>query len=314
MLFHEYFDDWVHLYKVGAIRQVTLNKYFAHSKSLKNIAPTLELKALDRRAYQTIINKYAETHAKQTVMDFNNNLKACVLDAVDDGILEKNPCRKVSIGGNQQKKRKEKFLNMHEVGKLLAALDLESPVHKGKKGHYSGEIDIFNYDWLIYLAVKTGLRFAEIMALSKSDFDFVDTTLSVSKTLNYKEDKGVEKRTKTRSSTRIIAINKDIAKNFKILLAEHSEDELIFAINGQRVFNSTVNNRLNVLCKKAGITPISIHGLRHTHASVLLYNGVSLHSISKRLGHSKVSITQDVYSHIIDELQQKDDALIRRVL
>ena len=314
MLFHEYFDDWVHLYKVGAVRQVTLSKYFAHSKSLKSIAPTLTVENLNRKTYQQIISKYAENHAKQTVMDFNNNLKACVLDAVDDGLLEINPCRKVSIGGNQQIKRKEKFLNMHEVEKLLNVLDLEIPVRRGKREHHSGEKEIFNYDWLIYLAAKTGLRFAEIMALTRNDFDFDNMTLSVTKTLDYKISNEVEKRTKTRSSTRTIAISRDIAEKFRELLTGYGENELIFVINGQRVFNSTVNSRLAVLCRKAEITPISVHGLRHTHASVLLYNGVSLHSISKRLGHSKVSVTQDVYSHIIDELQQKDDALIRSVL
>ena len=314
MLFHEYFDDWVHLYKVGTIRQVTLDKYLTTAGTLKNIAPTLQLKNLDRREYQLIISKYAETHARQTVIDFNTQLRAAVLDAVDDGLLEKNPCRKVAIGGNQQKKRKEKFLNIYEVEKLLGVLDMENPIRNGKRKYYAGEIDIFNYDWLIYLALKTGLRFAELMALSKGDFDFDNMTLSVSKTLNYKENKGVEKRTKTCSSIRTIAISQEIADKFKVLLADYGDNELIFATNGQRVFNSTGNNRLEFLCKKAGITPISIHGLRHTHASILLYNGVSLHSISKRLGHSKVSITQDVYSHIIDELQQKDDALIRSVL
>ena len=98
------------------------------------------------------------------------------------------------------------------------------------------------------------------------------------------------------------------------LVYEYAPDELLFAIEGQRNFCATVNKRLETLCKKAGITPISLHGLRHSHASYLLYKGVSIHSISKRLGHSKVSITQDVYAHIIDELKQKDDDLIREVL
>ena len=322
MLLHEYFDDWIHLYKAGMVRKVTLNKYLNHLRILKTLAPALTLANLDRRAYQQIVSKYAETRATNTVKDFHNSLKAAVLDAVDDGLLEKNPCRKISIGGNQQLKRKEKFLSLHEVEKLLAVLDLETPPKQEvckqilEFEETSGLIKTYkmNHDWLIYLAIKTGLRYAEILALTPSDFDFASLTVTVNKTMNYKDQSGIEYRTKTRSSVRTIAISQEVADKFQNLLTDFTDDELIFAVEGQRIFNSTPNNRLGVLCKKADITPISIHGLRHTHASLLLYNGVSIHSISRRLGHSKVSITQDVYSHIIDELQQKDDGLIRGVI
>ena len=151
-------------------------------------------------------------------------------------------------------------------------------------------------------------------SLSRSDFDFENLTLAVSKTLDYKNTNQIEKRTKTRSSTRLIAISQDVAARMQNLVSGYAPDELLFAIEGQRNFNSTINNRLETLCKNAAITPISLHGLRHSHASYLLYKGVSIHSISKRLGHSKVSITQDVYAHIVDELKQKDDGLIREVL
>ena len=55
---------------------------------------------------------------------------------------------------------------------------------------------------------------------------------------------------------------------------------------------------------------VGVHGLRHTHASILFSNGVSLNSISKRLGHSKPSITQDIYLHIIQELEHDDNEKI----
>ena len=345
---------------------MTLAKYVNHGKHLRRIAPDLSIDDIDRKAYQQIINAFAKDHAKNTVLDFNNGLKAAILDAVDDGLLDRNPCRKISIGGNQQLARKEKFLNAHEVNKLINALALDAPLkkHRGNRirrieackmwlgGYANKEIaeelnatldEIHNWknkdnwaehwangtepeikrlhgdfvvhtDWMIFLAIKTGLRYAELLALSRSDFDFENFTLSVTKTLDYKTSNQIEKRTKTRSSTRLIAISQDVAARMQGLVSGYAPDELLFAIEGQRSFNSTANSRLEVLCRKTGITTISFHGLRHSHASYLLYKGVSLHSISKRLGHSKVSITQDVYAHVIDELKQKDDDLIRGVL
>jgi integrase len=61
------------------------------------------------------------------------------------------------------------------------------------------------------------------------------------------------------------------------------------------------------LCKKAGVPIISVHCLRHTHASLLIFAGVSIASIAKRLGHSSVSTTQETYLHIIKELESQDN-------
>lgn len=65
-------------------------------------------------------------------------------------------------------------------------------------------------------------------------------------------------------------------------------------------------------CKNQDIPIISIHGLRHTHASVLLANGVSVASLSKRLGHADITTTQKVYVHVIQELEDRDTNLIMR--
>ena len=84
-------------------------------------------------------------------------------------------------------------------------------------------------------------------------------------------------------------------------------------VNG-RVFNSTVNNRLKALCLKAGIPVITVHGLRHTHASMLLFGNVSIASVAKRLGHSSMTTTQETYLHIINELENQDNDKIMRHL
>ena len=82
----------------------------------------------------------------------------------------------------------------------------------------------------------------------------------------------------------------------------------------KRIYNSTVNNFLINKCIKAGIPEISIHGLRHTHASLLLYAGVSIAGVSKRLGHATITTTENTYLHIIKELETQDNTLIKQHL
>lgn len=99
---------------------------------------------------------------------------------------------------------------------------------------------------------------------------------------------------------------------FSELIKQLPEDKSIF-VDGA-VYNSTVNNILARHCKEYNIPVISIHGLRHTHASLLLFTGVSIASVARRLGHSSMTTTQKTYLHIIQELENKDIDLVMRSL
>ena len=80
------------------------------------------------------------------------------------------------------------------------------------------------------------------------------------------------------------------------------------------MFNSTVNQHLARRCKQANIPVITIHALRHTHASLLLFADVSIASVAKRLGHSNITTTQETYLHIVEELENKDREKISNYL
>lgn len=82
--FFDYFVEWIELYKVGAVRDVTLQKYYMATKWIKIIAPDLKLKELNRKHYQMILNEYAKTHEKQTTLDFHHQLKSVIRDALED--------------------------------------------------------------------------------------------------------------------------------------------------------------------------------------------------------------------------------------
>ena len=295
-LFKDYFEFWIKLYKEGAVRPVTLEKYRNNQKHISQIIPNLKMKDFDRNAYQELLNQYALTHERQTVIDFHHQVKGAILDAVDDGLIDRDPTRKAIFKGKAPREKKQKYLNQFELHNLLEDLDLGMEI---------------TWDWLILLIAKTGLRFSEALGLTPADFDFARQTIAVNKTWDYKTNTGFQP-TKNRSSIRKVQMDWQLGMQFQHLIKNLNEDEPIF-VNGP-VCNSTPNNCLARHCRKCGIPEISIHGLRHTHASLLMFAGVSIASVSRRLGHSSITTTQKVYMHIISELENQDNDLVMRYL
>ena len=293
-LFYIYYEKWIHIYKEGAIRDVTMRKYEITLLWLKRLVPELRLSQLNRISYQQLLNDYAEFHERQTTMDFHHQIKAAVLDAVDEGLIDRDPTRKAIIKGRSPRIKKIKYLNQFELHTLLVNLKLTSEI---------------NWEWLILLIAKTGMRFSEALALTPKDFDFSHQSLIVDKTWDYKGDGGFLP-TKNKSSVRKIQLDWQTIIKFSEIIKGLPEDKPIF-VNG-RVFNSTVNGVLERYCKKLGIPVISIHGLRHTHASLLLFAGVSIASVARRLGHASMTTTQKTYIHIIQEMENKDIDLVMR--
>ena len=293
-LFYIYYEKWIHIYKDGAIRDVTMRKSEITLLWLKRLVPELRLSQLNRISYQQLLNDYAEFHERQTTMDFHHQIKAAVLDAVDEGLIDRDPTRKAIIKGRSPRVKKIKYLNQFELHTLLVNLKLTSEI---------------NWDWLILIIAKTGMRFSEALALTPKDFDFSHQSLIVDKTWDYKGDGGFLP-TKNKSSVRKIQLDWQTIIKFSELIKGLPEDKPIF-VNG-RVFNSTINGVLERYCKKLEIPVISIHGLRHTHASLLLFAGVSIASVARRLGHASMTTTQKTYIHIIQEMENRDIDLVMR--
>lgn len=294
--FCDYYRQWISVYKEGGVRKVTLKKYLLTHGWLEKLIPGLAMRDFDRMAYQQLLNAYAETHERQTVMDFHHQLKGAILDAVDEGLMDRDPTRKAIVKGKAPREKKKQYLNQFELHKLLSTLDLTPRI---------------TWDWMILLIAKTGLRFSEALAVTPKDFDFAHQALSVDKTWDYKEGTGFLP-TKNRSSVRKVAIDWQLIVQFSELVKGLPKDQPIF-VHG-RVYNSTVNSLLARHCVEAGVPVISVHGLRHTHASLLLFAGVSIASVARRLGHSSMNTTQKTYLHIIQELENKDVDLVMRSL
>jgi Integrase len=297
-LFHVYYKQWISVYKEGAIRKVTMNKYLMTHQWLVKLIPNLKVNEITRITYQQLLNDYAQEHERQTTMDFHHQLKGAILDAVDEGLIGRDPTRKAIIKGKPPRVKKTKYLNQFELHTMLTNLNLTQEI---------------NWDWFILLVAKTGMRFSEALAVTPKDFDFPHQMLSINKTWDYKMDGGFSP-TKNHSSVRKIQLDWQTVIQFSELVKGLPENEPIFVRTKGKIYNSTVNGVLERACKRANIPVITIHGLRHTHASLLLFVGVSIASVARRLGHASMTTTQKTYLHIIQELENQDVDLIMRSL
>ena len=229
-LFCEYYAQWIEVYKKGAIRDATLNKYLMSQKWVEKLLPNVTIAEITRTVYQQLLNDYAKEHERQTTLDFHHQLKGAILDAVDEGLIPRDPTRKAIIKGKTPRIKKIKYLNQFELHTLIADLEIK---------------DTPNWDWFILLVAKTGMRFSEALAITPEDFDFARQMLSISKTWDYKGDGGFLP-TKNKSSVRKIQIDWQIVVKFSELTKSLPPDKPIF-VGDKKIYNSTVNDVLLVI-------------------------------------------------------------------
>lgn len=307
----EYFEDWMALYKEGSVSPITYRKYEDTLMNIKKYMPTVIISELDRPTYQRYLNKYAKDHIKSTVIKFNNHIRASLKDAVEEGLILYDPTRKAVIKGKQAIKPKEdKFLDYESFKELMKL------VEKGINPHYASPM-------MVIVAGATGMRFSELLGLTWKDIDFDKKIIDVNKTWNYKLKRWGP--TKNESSIRKISIDnhtvallekfkRDQNELFSSFEITNKEDFVFYNLKNGLVSTNAVTKYLKKKLKELGIEKqFTLHGLRHTHASILLYQGVNIMNVSKRLGHSSMETTMSTYLHIIKELEDKDVELINAV-
>lgn len=163
------------------------------------------------------------------------------------------------------------------------------------------------------LALTTGMRFAELVGLTRDDFDFKRNEIRINKTWGYTntmhEGFGA---TKNEQSVRAIKVDSHTMEVFNTWFDQTRNNihGLVFFSPQSKykvISNNAANKELENLLIELGIEPISVHGLRHTHASVMLYKGISIYYVSERLGHGDIETTLSHYAHIVKELREKDE-------
>ena len=162
------------------------------------------------------------------------------------------------------------------------------------------------YKQFFNLMFFTGTRPGEAMALKFKDLK--DGYITISKTINSHGNRKIG-TPKTNSSNRKIKIDKKLERDLlnlkKIYEKKYEFNDDLFIFGGIKPLSpTTINRHKKKACEKANIRPITLHQFRHSHATLLMQKGIMVNEVSKRLGHSKVSTTLDIYSHT-DLTQEK---------
>lgn len=297
--FDNYFDNWVKLYK-SKLSGSTKYNYQYTLKAIKGYFGNTPLQKIKRHDYQAFLNEFGSTKSRETVEKVHSHIRACVQDAREEEIVRHDFTRKAKLTWTvQSKKPNEKHLNFNESQMLINTL--------------FKNLDQGLIYYLILLGLTTGLRFSELVGLTTKDFDFHNNTINIEKTWGYmkRSELGFGK-TKNEKSNRIIKVDIRTMVAFRNLfkVMPSNLNHLVFYNQNSKykvISNTTANNMLKKLLSELNIESITMHGLRHTHASVLLYKNVSIHYVSERLGHSDIDTTLKKYAHLLTEKRIEDE-------
>lgn len=211
---------------------------------------------------------------------------------------------------------------------------ITSPKYKAKEKTILNETDIqiisnhieeeeIKYQCIFLFAAFLGMRRQEIIALKWNDIDFNNSTVSINKaaTLSHKEgEKIILKETKTESSKRTLYLPEVLFKKLQLLKKEqnlirlklgdiYNNNNFIFTQwNGNIMNIHTPTNWWKDFQMRHKISKVTLHGLRHTSASLMINAGLDIATVSKTLGHSNLSTTLNIYTHIIEDT--KKDAVL----
>lgn len=162
-----------------------------------------------------------------------------------------------------------------------------------------------NFYPLFYTALLTGMRRSELFGLQWDDIDFLGAQISVKRSLQrYSDNSWRFEDVKSQRSRRNIAMSPALLAVFRQIQHKGSLNLVFCKDNGEPLHPNTIYNAWVKACKVAKVKRINFHEARHTHATLLLKQGVHPKIVQERLGHSSIEMTLNTYSHIVPGLQE----------
>jgi len=247
-------------------------------------------------------------YAYSTVKKAYDTLNECLRQAVEDGLLGKNPCNK------QNKPKVADFINLDDDDEVRILDDSEiERFCKEALRTYKNGASMYWLGYAFILILNTGIRAGEAIALrTHGDIDLEARTMRIDSNMCYvkQRDAGengkkygfVEVPPKTKSGKRTLPLNADALNAARALMKLNAGREFLLSNSkGNLTPHHCLDRSFKRILRNAGIEDCGMHALRHTYASVLFKQKVDIKVISSLLGHADVRVTYDIYVHLMEE-------------
>lgn len=284
--FTNFAQTWLDEYARPNLKENTVDIYKAmlNSKVLPFLGST-HLNKINKQKLTMFYNNLKEEYnsSSKTIKNYNGLISSILQLAVDWDYIKFNPCSNIKLPKNEKNLNVKKFLTPKELSVFL---------------HYLDKEENFEFKTIIYLIVYTGMRKSEALGLTWQDVQFDEGYIFIKQSRVTTASGELVADTKTASSTRIVQVPEKVLRMLKQL---NKSNEFVFSFKSRtlgKMFTRFINN---YKC----IPTITLHKLRHTHATILLNNNIDIKSISARLGHSETSTTLNIYSHVLKENDKK---------
>jgi integrase len=242
-----------------------------------------------------------------TVVQLHRIFKEALSHAVRWGILARNVAE-----GTTPPRSQRKPMQMWDVPTIQRFIEAS------QESRYRG---------LYQFAILTGMRRSEMTGLRWDNVDLANAKVSVVETLQRITGRGlIVGQPKTARSRRSIALSPEAVKLMKSIRDYQLSQQLLMGdewqvtnyvftrLNGRPVIPDDISEDFQSVIRKAGLPHLTLHGLRHAHATILLSAGVHPKVVSERLGHSSIAVTMDTYSHVLPGLQEAAAAAVDQCL
>jgi integrase len=289
-------NDWIAVHGL----KIEYNTRKAYNLNIKHISAAIGNIRLQELRPSDIEKMYAESKLSgKSLQEIHSTLNLAMRHAIKNGLINRNPCDAVD------RPKKQKF----EASFI-------------KPDMVSEYLKLFEDAWIypaVVLAIFCGLRRGELLALKWSDINFKTLKINVTHSavcidnqLELKKPKNNKARVVDMPPAVAVVLKKAKKKQMenKMLLQNlyYDSEFVIREDNGKRPMPSYVSRFFNRRIKASGLPHVRFHDLRHTTGSLMLLEGVGIKTVSEILGHSSITITADIYAHVIDE-QKKEAAM-----
>lgn len=293
----DYLNQWLQDIE-GSIKPKTVRQYEGIVRNhLKPYLGKIRLQELQPYQIQQTYSKLKDQgHSQRNIQLVHGVIRRALGMAERQGLIGRNPVKAVLPPKVVAKEMK--FLTDNQARQLLISAQGD------------------RYETLYHLAITTGLRQGELIGLKWIDVDWAANTINVRRQLQPKRGGGYSfEEPKTKAGKRIVQLGEGSMR----LLAKHRKSQDVERLSEgwqdhgmifpSRVGTPTGQRNLyryfKRLLQKAGLPDIRFHDLRHTAATLMLMNGIPLIVVSRRLGHSKPSVTLDIYGHYLPGMQEQ---------